>query len=273
MNKLKYPLQLFFLQFCIVISTYGQTISGTVTSELSEPLAGVSICIPHTNIGTVTDNKGNYSIAIDPNYNTLSYCLVGFDCKEVRVYSDSIVNITLEESPIELNRIVIKGIFVNKRRNIQGILIERKGLFGKPDTIKTGIADTTFNRLEAERIRKITDSINVNNLNDSINFIGGISTTERNFRKYMIDSVKYPEKAVNNGICENLYVKFNINNENKISDIKILRGCDPVLDNEIISVLQKMPNQIKMYLGRLGKKYNRQIPKYIVEFKFELIDL
>jgi hypothetical protein len=272
-NKLKYTLPAIFLQFCIVVSTYGQTISGTVISELSEPLAGVSICIPHTNIGTLTDHKGNYSIAIDSNYNTFSYCLVGFECKEVRVYSDSIVNITLEESPIELNKIVIKGIFVNKRSNIQGILIKRKGIFRKPDTIKTGIEDTTFNRLEAERTKKIRDSINMHNLNDSINFIGNISNIEKDFRKYIIDFVKYPKTAVNKGICGNLYVKFTINKENSITDIKILRGLEPVLDNEIISVLQKMPNQIQMDLGKLGKKHNRQIAKYIVEFKFELIDL
>ena len=89
MTKLGYFILGFFLQFCLVINISGQTISGTVVSELSEPLAGASILIPYTNFGTVTDYKGNYSITIDSNYNTLRYCFVGFECQEVTINKDT----------------------------------------------------------------------------------------------------------------------------------------------------------------------------------------
>lgn len=273
MNKLGHFI-LGFLLFCIRINTSGQTIFGIVISEFSEPLAGASIWIPYTNIGTVTDYKGNYSITIDSNYNTLRYCFVGFECQEVAINNDTIVNITLEESPIELNEIIINGIFVKKRHNLQGRLIKRNGLFSKPDTIIVGIPDTTFNRIETERTRKLLDSIDTHNLNDSINFIENITSVEKDFRKYVIDSLEYPETALNNGICGRVYVRFTIDEESKISEIGILRGIGPVLDNEVIFVLGNMPGRIQMKFGEYGKYYNRQVPKkYIVKIRFELIEM
>jgi len=274
MNKLGYLIIGFILQFCSTISTSGQTISGIVISEFSEPLAGASIWIPQTNIGTVTDNNGNYSITIDSNYNTLRYCFVGFECQDVAVNNDTIVNITLEESPTELNEIIIKDIFVKKRHNLQGRLIKSNGLFRKPDTIIVGLPDTTFNRIETERTRKILDSIDIHQLNDSINFINNITSVEKDFRKYFIDSIEYPVTAINNGICGVVYVKFSINERSKISDIKILRGIEPVLDKEVVSVLDNIPDRIQIDFGEYGKYYDRQVPKkYIVKIKFELIEM
>ena len=208
------------LLFCITINTSGQTISGVVISEFSEPLAGASIWIPYTNIGTVTDFKGYYSITIDSNYNTIRYCFVGFECQEVTINNDTIVNMTLEESPIELNEIIIKGTYPNVRSRMIAPpirIIKRNGLFRKRDTIIIGerIPDSTFNRMEVERKRKIFDSINLDSdkLNDSINFIENLTSVEKDFRKYFIDSIEYPKTALINGICGKVYVRFTINEE------------------------------------------------------------
>jgi hypothetical protein len=269
----KHFLPVAFLYFGLMINLSAQTISGTVISELSEPLGGVSIVIPHTNIGTCTDNKGNYSITINSNNRTLCFSLIGYESQEIDINKDTIINITLEESPIELSEIIVIGVNVRKKSNIHGVLIERNGLFGKPDTIIKGLSDTTFNRLEAERTRKILDSINLKYLMDSINDISNISSIEKYFRKYMIDTVKYPDIAINNGIYGNLYAIFTINKESQISDIKILRGLDPLLDNEILSVLQKMPNHIQIGLRNAGANNNRKVPKFVVKIRFELIEL
>jgi hypothetical protein len=274
MNKLGY-ITFVFLRFCFTINTSGQTISGIVISELSEPLAGASIWIPHTDIGTVTDARGNYSITIDSNYNTLCYCFVGFECQEVSVKNDTIVNITLEESPIELNEIVISGISVRKKHNLQGgIPIKRRGLFRKSDTLIVGLPDTTFNRIESERIRRILDGIDTKKINDSTNFIENITSVEKDFRKYIIDSLEYPEAALNNGIFGNVYVRFTINEESKISGIKILRGIEPIIDKEVVSVLENMPESIQVEFGKCCKYCNRQIPKkYIFKIRYEFIEM
>jgi len=274
MNKLGYFILGFYLQFFLVINVPGQTVSGTVVSESSEPLAGASIWIPYTNVGTVTDYKGNYSITIGLNYNTLRYCFVGLECQQVVINKDTIVNVTLEESPVELNEIIITGITVRKRQNLTGRLIKRNGLFKKPDTIVVGLADTTFNRIESERVRKILDSIDIHKLNDPINLIENITSVEKDFRKYVIDSLEYPETALNIGACGSVYVRFTIDKESRISEIKILRGIEPELDNEVVFVLGKMPGNIQAEFGKYWQYYNRQVPKkYIVKIRFEWIEM
>lgn len=274
MNKLEYIILVFFLQFSSTINTTGQTISGIVISELSEPLAGASIWIPHTNIGTVADYKGNYSITIDSTYNTLRFCFVGFECQDVTINNDTIVNITLEETPAELNEIFITGIIVKKRNNLQGRLVKRNGLFRKPDTIVVGMADTTFNRIETERIENILDSIDTHNLNDSINFIENITSAEKDFRRYIIDSLEYPEVALNKRISGIVYAKFTINENGRISDIRILRGIEPVIDNEVVSVLKNLPDTIQKEFKEYGKYYDRPKPKkYMVKIRFELTEI
>ena len=225
MDKFRYSIIGIFLQFCLVVNISGQTISGTVVSELSEPLVGVSISIPHTNIGTVTDYNGNYSITIDSKYNTLRYCFIGHECQEVTIRKDTIVNISLEESPIKIDDIIVFGprIEIRKRGHFQLKKIKKNGWFHKPDTIIIGIPDSTFNRIETERIRKIKDSINtyivpkiIPKLNDSINFTNEplytkFSIAERTFRKYLVNSIEYPEKALNDNIEGTIYAKFTIN--------------------------------------------------------------
>jgi len=274
MNKLGYFILGFYLQFFLVINVPGQTVSGTVVSESSEPLAGASIWIPYTNVGTVADYKGNYSITIGSNYNTLRYCFVGLECQQVVINKDTIVNVTLEESPVELNEIIITGITVRKRQNLTGRLIKRNGLFKKPDTIVVGLPDTTFNRIETERARKILDSIDMHKLNDSINLIENIDSVEKDFRKYVIDSLGYPKAALNIGVCGSVYVRFTIDKESRISEIKILRGIEPELDNEVVFVLGKMPGNIQSEFGKYWQYYNRQVPKkYIVKIRFDWIEM
>jgi len=283
MNKLGYFVLGFFLQLSLMVHVSGQTISGTVISEFSEPLAGASIRIPHTNIGTVTDSNGNYSITMDSIYNILRYSYIGFEDKYHTIENDTIVNITLERSPIDFKEIIIYGpqINIRKRCHSQIKTIKRNGRFKKPDTIIVGMPDSTFNRIEAERISKAKDSINeyivpliIPQLNDSINFTKEIPTSkfsiiERAIRKYIVDSIKYPREASENGICGIVYANFVINENNKITDVKIIRGIEPVLDNEVISVLKRMPNDIQMELGEMGYYYERQRHlKYMVKIKF-----
>lgn len=274
------------LPFCLVANLYGQTITGKVISELSEPLIGASIVIHDTNIGVVTDNNGNYSITIDSLHNTLWCSYIGFEDKFVKIETDTIINITLKQSPIEIKTITIYGpqIKIEKRFNSSQLIIKSRWS-KKPDTIHVGMADSTFQRQEAERINKIKDSIYtfvvpqvIPKLNDSINFINYSAPwffkAEKPFRKYIVDSLIYPQKALDYGIQGTVYAGFAINDNNKMSDITILRGIDPSLDNAVISALKRTPVEIQTMFGdgfhNIPKRRNQ---KYLVKLRFLLIKL
>jgi outer membrane receptor for ferrienterochelin and colicins len=89
------------------------SISGRVISSDSAIVAGATITIPGTTIGTVTDKSGYYKILkIYPGRYTLRVSFIGFETQEKtidvlngEIYSD----ISLKESNIDLNEVVITG--------------------------------------------------------------------------------------------------------------------------------------------------------------------
>lgn len=62
-----------------------------------------------------------------------------------------------------------------------------------------------------------------------------------NFRDYIQDAIDYPPIAMENGISGTVYVNFVVNKKGEITSIKIVRGVDPSLDNEVIRALKGAP--------------------------------
>jgi len=58
------------------------------------------------------------------------------------------------------------------------------------------------------------------------------------FREYVVSQFKYSEGVDTSG---KVIVQFVINTKGKVTDIKILRGLDPDIDNEIIRILKNSP--------------------------------
>ena len=78
---------------------------------------------------------------------------------------------------------------------------------------------------------------------------GGIET----FHNYIQGKLRYPRMAEENSISGTVHVEFVINKEGILSDIKILRGVDSSLDNEVIRALKAAPRWTP------GKQRNRPV--------------
>jgi len=59
--------------------------------------------------------------------------------------------------------------------------------------------------------------------------------------KFLSDNIKYPTIAQENGIQGRVYVNFVVSKTGEISNIKVVRGVDPALDQEAIRVVKSMP--------------------------------
>ena len=70
-------------------------------------------------------------------------------------------------------------------------------------------------------------------------FLGGDFDT---FRTWIGNNVKYPSIAVKNGIQGKVYVMFVINKDGTVSNVEVIRGADPVLDQEAVRVVKSSPN-------------------------------
>lgn len=71
---------------------------------------------------------------------------------------------------------------------------------------------------------------------------------------YLRDNIKYPEKALEAGIQGRVMVRFVVTKEGKVRHAKVVKGADPLLDEESLRVISIMPDWIPAENG--GKKVN-----------------
>jgi protein TonB len=61
------------------------------------------------------------------------------------------------------------------------------------------------------------------------------------FSIWVLENLKYPETALAHGIFGKVILEFTVSTEGKVTDIKVLRGVDPLIDLEAIRVLSASP--------------------------------
>jgi TonB-linked SusC/RagA family outer membrane protein len=95
-------------------------ITGSVISHDGDPLAGVNVVIKGTMIGTVTDNKGNFTITVRSANDVLQISYVGFLTEEVAVAGQTIINVTLVPDIADMEQVVVIGYGTQKKSDITG---------------------------------------------------------------------------------------------------------------------------------------------------------
>lgn len=90
------------------------SISGVVLDEEGEPLIGCSVLVIGTNLGTVTDLNGRYSIALPHGKSQLQFSYVGYLSQTQRV-NGSTLNIKMKEDTASLQEVVVVGYGISKK--------------------------------------------------------------------------------------------------------------------------------------------------------------
>ena len=115
---------------CLFLSTTSEAtlVSGRITDlETDEPLIGATIQIHGSDIGTITDFDGNYTIRIEPGNYTLIYKYIGHkDCKkEISIRENNIViNLPMESEAELLDE--VKVVAKRNLENEQVLTLERR---------------------------------------------------------------------------------------------------------------------------------------------------
>ena len=97
------------------------TVSGKVTDGTTgEPLPGATIKVKGTNIGTITDSEGLYTVSFPENYQTLIFSFVGYQSQEIEVGGQNVIDVQLEADITALNEIVVVGYSSQKVADLTG---------------------------------------------------------------------------------------------------------------------------------------------------------
>ncbi|HEU0227190.1 MAG TPA: TonB-dependent receptor [Arachidicoccus soli] len=84
-------------------------IQGRVTDENGNPLPSVSVVIPGTPLGAMTNTKGEYFFEDAPENADLVISYVGYIEKRMHIQGRNVINVILTESVNELNKAVVIG--------------------------------------------------------------------------------------------------------------------------------------------------------------------
>lgn len=96
------------------------SVHGKVTDMAGNPIIGAGILIEGTNIGTVSDIDGNWSLETGDRIESLTFSSLGFVSRTVELQNRSIIDVALEEESRVLDEVVVVAYGTQKKANLSG---------------------------------------------------------------------------------------------------------------------------------------------------------
>lgn len=103
-------------------------ITGKVVSATDkEPIPGVNILIKGTNLGSMTDAEGRYSLEVTTQEAVLVFSAIGFDAQEIVVGGRTTIDITLTVNTTQLSEVVVVGYGTQEKISVTSSVSELDG--------------------------------------------------------------------------------------------------------------------------------------------------
>jgi len=110
--------------FLVSVSVFAQTqITGKVTDQEEIPLGGVSVQIQDSDVGTVTDFDGNFSISATST-DVIVFSYIGFKTQTETVGDDVTFAIVLSEDTEQLGEVVVTALGIKKEKKALGYAVQ-----------------------------------------------------------------------------------------------------------------------------------------------------
>lgn len=212
MNKLNHFYLILFSLFFSATTLFAQemTVSGTVVDDTGEALTGVTVSIKGTTLGTVTDIDGNYELKASRGA-TLLFSYVGHQSQEVRVESQSRLNVTLLPSTVGLDEVIVVGYGTQSRRTITSAITKVGGevLQNVPiNTVGEGLKGkiagarlySNNNTPGADAIIRIRGGSSINKSNDPLILVDGVERAFSGLNPNDIESIEVLKDAASTAI-------------------------------------------------------------------------
>ena len=110
----------------IAIDEVFKTVTGKVTNQSGEALAGVSVIVKGTSRGTTTNSNGEFSINLEVG-ETLEFSMVGYTLNSVKIGQDNNVAVQLQPDVASIDEVVVVGYGTQRRTNVTGAISSVSG--------------------------------------------------------------------------------------------------------------------------------------------------
>ena len=134
-------------------------IKGRVTNEKGEPLIGASVTYKGTNIGTITNMNGEFSLVKKDDKKRLTAQFIGYDPVEIRVDTSRAMLIAINENKQALNEVGVVGYGAkkNKKSVTAGTVVKGNEQANKDITPQPVIGKRKFQKYLKENLVRPTD--------------------------------------------------------------------------------------------------------------------
>ena len=184
-------------------------IKGRVTDEKGEPLIGASVTYKGTNIGTITNMNGEFSLVKKDDKKRLTAQFIGYDPVEIRVDTSRTMLIAMNENKQTLNEVVVVGYGAKKNK--------------KSTTLGSVV------KVEEQAEKEITPQP----------VIG-----KRSYQKYLKENLVRPADEKCAQVKGKVVLTFLVNKEGRPFYIKVKESLCESADKEAIRLIQEGPDWI-----------------------------
>lgn len=217
LTKQNFYKKIIFLVFFNLTSFlfYAQVVTGTVVDDFNQAIAGASVILKGTSIGTVTDFEGNFTLDVSKSEVTiLEISFLGYKTKEVNINNQNNFLITLSEDLKALDEIVLIGYGTQKKEDLTGSVaaVSSKDFQKVP---VTNVEELIANKLPGVQI---TPTSGKPGAGSSILIRGGSSLSASNNPLIVIDGVPLEGQGNGPGILSQL-------NPNDIESFTVLKDA------------------------------------------------
>lgn len=132
------------LLFSIAVFAQDRVITGRVIGAAGAGVAGASVVVKGSTIGTTSGENGAFSLSVPADATAIVVTSVGFGSQEVTITGLSTVNVTLQSAAASLNEVVVVGYGTQRRRDLTGSITTvtakdfQKGVITTPEQLIAG---------------------------------------------------------------------------------------------------------------------------------------
>ena len=162
-----------------------RTITGKVTDAQSEPLAGVNVVVKGTQLGTMTDMDGNFTLSVPNGSKELVASFVGFETQTIALGNKNNIRIKMVDDLADLEEVVVVGYGTMRKSDLTGAV---KSI--SSENFKTGSNLTSQQLMQGQFSGvNITMSSGKPGGSSAIRVRGGTSISASNDPLYVVDGV------------------------------------------------------------------------------------
>ncbi|MDR3246999.1 MAG: TonB-dependent receptor [Prevotellaceae bacterium] len=96
----------------------GIRVTGSIVDNSGELLTGINVSIRGTTQGTMTDDKGEYSLTVPSDTTVLIFSSVGYVKQEIKVGSSRVISVILKEEAEDLGEVTVVAFAKQKKESV-----------------------------------------------------------------------------------------------------------------------------------------------------------